>query len=74
MTVKCCHNPTLVREHFAFRLWDHYTCFNGMFPSDSCQNCGIANVAFGGVRNWLFALCNWLRPWDGAMCAGHKEE
>ncbi len=67
---KCCAHPSIRREYFAFRRGDHYSCFNGFFPADSCLSCGSANFAFGSVKWWLFELLNLVDPWDGAMCRG----
>lgn len=71
----CCNNPTPKREHFAFRVWGNsYSCFGGLFPSDSCLNCGSANVDYGRVRTMLFSMFNWFMPWDGAMCPDNHGE
>jgi hypothetical protein len=67
----CCHAPSPRREHFAFPWRGGYSCFGGIFPSDSCLSCGAANFAFGIWKELLFTLVNLLLPWDGAMCIRH---
>lgn len=70
----CCESPVMTHEHFAFRWGRGYSCFGGLFPSDTCIVCGTANQAFGPVRAFLFDVLMLVLPWDGAMCTGHGEQ